>query len=685
MALSAVDLVSFNGNDGANPFSGLTTDAKGDLFGTTANGVLNGSGRGTVFEIYNTGTAADPIYAPNPTTLVSFNGPDGSNPVGNLIVDANGDLFGTTNAGGADGDGTAFEIVNTGTVDDPIYASTPTTLVSFNGADGAVVYGGLITDANGDLFGTTRGGGADSGGTVFEIANTGTAADPIYASTPTTLVSFNGPNDQGPQAGLIADANGDLFGTTLGDGANGDGTVFEIAKTASGYASTPTTLVTFNGANGKNPSASLIADAKGDLFGTTFEGGGTNGVGTVFEIVNTGTAANPVYASTPTTLATFNSTGGSAPTDPNGAFLNGSLIMDANGDLFGTTEQGGTQGVGDGTVFEIVNTGTAADPVYSSAPITLVTFNNTDGNEPLANVILNAGYLLGTTLGGGPDNDGTAFEINFAPAVSNILWFDPGTGDVGYNNGPNTPWHDLGEVPGGYTVAATGDFDGSGNNEILWFDAATGDVGYNQGPNTTWHDLGAVPSGYTVAGTGPFAANGTVDILWFDAATGDVGYNQGPETPWHDLGAVPSGYTVAATGDFDGSSNAEILWFDASTGDVGYNQGPETTWHDLGAVPGGYTVAGTGNFAGNGTLDILWFDPTTGDVGYNQGPETPWHDLGAVPSGYTVAGVGDFDGNSNAEILWYNAGTGDVGYNQGPNTTWHDLGAVPHGYIVAAV
>ena len=142
------------------------------------------------------------------------------------------------------------------------YASTPITLVSFNGADGDQPRGSLIADANGDLFGTT-------GSTVFEIAKTAGG----YASTPTTLVSALA------QGSLIADFDGDLFGTTL------DGTAFEIVKTAGGYASTPTTLVSFDGTTGV-PQGSLIADSNGDLFGTT-DDGGANGDGTVFEIVKT--------------------------------------------------------------------------------------------------------------------------------------------------------------------------------------------------------------------------------------------------------------------------------------------------------------------------------------------------------------------------------------------------------------
>ena len=107
------------------------------------------------------------------------------------------------------------------------------TLVSFNGADGEFPFGGLITDAKGDLFGTTSGGGADGDGTAFEIANTGTFCHPVYASAPTTLVTFNGANGSSPESALIADAKGDLFGTTVSGGASDYGTAFEIANTGS--------------------------------------------------------------------------------------------------------------------------------------------------------------------------------------------------------------------------------------------------------------------------------------------------------------------------------------------------------------------------------------------------------------------------------------------------------------------
>ena len=323
-----------------------------------------------------------------PTTLVSFNGSNGNQPRGDLLADAAGNLFGTTEGGGGNGFfGTVFEIARTGSG----YASTPTTLARFNGTDGDSLLAGVIADAAGNLFGTTAGGGANGFGTVFEIAKTAGG----YASTPTTLVSFNGSNGRNPTGSLLVDAAGNLFGTTTAGGAggvNGSGTVFEIAKTSSGYASTPTTLVSFNGTNPRGPEAGLIADAAGNLFGTTIDGGAYN-VGTVFEIAKTGGG----YASAPTTLVSFNTTDGWEPF--------GGLIADAAGDLFGTATGGGAYG--DGTVFEIAKTAGG----YASTPTTLVSFNGSNGQEPRAGLLNVGDNLFGTTELGGSSGCGTIFEI----------------------------------------------------------------------------------------------------------------------------------------------------------------------------------------------------------------------------------------------------------------------------------
>ena len=374
-------LVNFAGADGRNPIinSSLFIDATGDIFGTTAIGGADNNG--AVFELVNKVGG----YAGTPKILVSFGGANGAAPEGGLIADAAGDLFGMTYSGGADGDGTVFEIAKTRHG----YASSPTALITFTGANGALPTCGLIADAAGDLFGMTDKGGTDNDGTVFEIAKTRHG----YASAPITLASFTGADGAYPERSLIVDAEGNLLGTTYKGGVDGDGTVFEIAKTRHGYASTPTTLASFNDANGRSPLCTLVADAAGNLFGTTAQGG-LDGDGTVFEIIKT----RHGYASSPTTLVNFSGPDGAAPET--------NLIIDAAGNLFGTTYSGGA--ANSGTVFEIAKTLQG----YATSPTTLVSFTGADGGNPDSGLTADAaGNLFGTTYQGGTSNDGTLFEV----------------------------------------------------------------------------------------------------------------------------------------------------------------------------------------------------------------------------------------------------------------------------------
>jgi uncharacterized repeat protein (TIGR03803 family) len=386
--------------NGAFPYAGLIIDANGNLFGTTRFGGL--SGEGTVFEVAKTAAGyTGAVTISNFCATQTVPCTDGQQPYAGLIADADGNLFGTTRFGGAyragftapSGYGTVFEVSTTARGS----SNTHTTLVSFDNTDGAFPLAGLIADARGNLFGTTSGGGANGDGTVFEVARTASG----YDSSPTILVSFNGTDGANPVAGLLADARGNLFGTTSRGGANGDGTVFEIARTSSGYAGTPTTLVSFNGTDGASPQAGLIADAHGNLFGTT-SGGGANGYGTVFEITRTAGG----YANTPTVLVSFNGTDGAKPY--------ASLLADANGNLFSTTESGGAHGAG--TVFEIAKTRRG----YAGTPTTLYSFCSKfpprgsclDGANPYAGLIADAdGNLFGTTESGGQSSNGTVFEL----------------------------------------------------------------------------------------------------------------------------------------------------------------------------------------------------------------------------------------------------------------------------------
>ena len=714
-------LVSFNGiaDEGSAPMGSLIADANGDLFGTTAGGGANDDG--TVFEIAKTAAG----YASTPINLVSFNEADGDRPFAGLIADSNGDLFGTTEFGGANDDGTVFEIAKTA---GGYATSTPTILVSFNGTNGAEPEGSLIADANGDLFGTTTGldpttGDTLTDGAVFEIVKTVAG----YASTPTTLVSFNGTNGERPLRALITDSNGDLFGVTLGGGANDDGAVFEIAKTAGGYASTPTTLVSFDGTNGELPEASLIADSNGDLFGTTSNGGGgglgnggLNGDGTVFEIVKTAGG----YASTPTTLVSFDGT--------NGEFPEASLIVDANGDLFGTTTglDPTTNAQSGGTVFEIAKTAGG----YASTPTILVSFNNVD-DSPNGGLIADAnGDLLGLTEDGGTSNGGSVFEITDSgfgaapppppppPPPVDLLWQNTdgqasiwemdgnslvGGGAVSPNPGPS--WKAIGR----------GDFFGAGASDILWQNTSSGQASVWEMNGNSLVGGGAVspnpgPS-WRAVGAGDFNGDGLSDILWQNTSSGQVsiwemGQNEvvpdiidggggggggpvaspGPGVP-KVIGGGPvtpnpgPAWKAIGTGDFNKDGDADILFQNASTGQVSIWEMSGNTLKAGGAVspnPGpAWQAIGTGDFNGDGFSDILFQNKSTGQVSIwemngnllkgggpvsaNPGPS--WHAIG-TDGGSDIL----FQNTSGQASIWDMSdnrivGGGPVSPNPGPS------------------
>ncbi len=376
-----ITLVDFNFGIGAAPSAGLSADASGNLFGTTSAG--GAYGKGTVFEIAKLPGG----HASAPTTLVSFKGDDGAAPKAGVIADPQGNLFGTTSAGGTDGQGTVFEIAKTPRG----YASTPTTLISFNVRNGAAPLAGLTADARGDLLGTTSAGGVHADGTVYKIVR----ALVGRAGTLQTLVNFEFANGSAPVGGLTTDRQGNLFGTTSRGGAHGQGTVFETAKTADGYATSPITLVSFDFSNGAAPSAGVYIDAKGDLFGTT-SAGGMYGQGTVFEIMR----SDGGYAESPTVLVSFKGEDGASP--------QAGVIADVEGNLFGTTSAGGASGYG--TVFEIAKTSGG----YANFPTSLVSFNLINGGAPAAGLIADAnGNLFGTTsIGGVHQYYGTTFELS---------------------------------------------------------------------------------------------------------------------------------------------------------------------------------------------------------------------------------------------------------------------------------
>jgi len=313
-------LHAFSGPDGAVPFAALVQGSDGNFYGTAYEG--GGQNNcGTVFKITPSGAF---------TELYLFSGPDGSRPYSGLIQASDGNFYGTTATGGAYGYyGTAFKLTPSGQL---------TTLISFGDLTaGANPEAGLVQGSDGNFYGTTFGDGISDNGTVFQLTLSGGSAT-LYS-----FLSISGSDGANPVASLVQGGDGNFYGTTIGGGLFGYGTVFRI--TPSGAL---TTLHSFNGTDGAGPDGSLVQGSDGNFYGTTV-GGAVNNHGTVFQLTSSGGL---------TTLYSFNNEG----INPHG-----SLVQGTDGSFYGTTSSGGYYSVG--TVYKI-NIGLPAAPAGLTATAT---------------------------------------------------------------------------------------------------------------------------------------------------------------------------------------------------------------------------------------------------------------------------------------------------------------------------
>jgi uncharacterized repeat protein (TIGR03803 family) len=355
---------------------------------------------------------------------------DGTNPAGGLLMDAAGNLFGTTSAGGAANGGTVFEL----SADANKVPRRQTVLYSFcakrNCTDGRSPRSALIMDAAGNLYGTTNSGGAQEGaGAVFELAPdpaTGTWAEKVLYS----FCAQGGCPDGAFPSGLIMDGAGNLYGTTegIGGGAYAWGTVFELTPGAA--TGTWKMKVVHNFCvqvptcpDGGDPRAGLFMDTGGNLYGTTLSGG-AHFAGTVFEL----TPDTATGTWTETVLYSFCAQG-HFPNCTDGYFPQSDLIMDAAGNLYGTTVEGNGPR-NRGTVFELTpdtSAGTWTETVLYRFCAQGKFPHCTDGDDPGGLIMDAAGNLYGTTqfggAGGSPDKNGfagTVFELS--PGTAKSRW-----------------------------------------------------------------------------------------------------------------------------------------------------------------------------------------------------------------------------------------------------------------------
>src|ERR1039458_468860 len=322
--------------DGYEPQSALVQHSNGYLYGTTRRG--GADSEGAVFGVSTDGT----LFASLASFDIDNGGFLGETPISGLTQGPDGNLYGTTEKGGADLAGEVFQYSKSGLI----------VLYSFTGGDdGAGPYAGLLQGLDGNLYGTTTTGGFwtfldphNTGyGTVFRITATGTL---------NTLYSFNGSDGSDPCGNLVQGKDGGLYGTTQYGGAYGFGTVFKI--TTNGLFGR---LYSFTGVNdGACPRAGLVQGGDGDLYGTTYSDSSGAGFGTVFKITSNGTL---------TTLASFNNSNGANP--------NSTLVLATDGNFSGPTDSGLTDyppitGVIQnwGTVFQMTPAGAIRSEEHTS-------------------------------------------------------------------------------------------------------------------------------------------------------------------------------------------------------------------------------------------------------------------------------------------------------------------------------
>jgi uncharacterized repeat protein (TIGR03803 family) len=423
--------------DGGYPYAGLIMDSKGNFYGTTSSFGANGTGG--VFEFSPTGTETVLYNFPSGV----FNYPFDYYFEGTLLMDK-GNLYGTNYQGGDFPYGTVYELAKPAKKGE---GWTESTLFNFGGdqgneTDGAVPYAGLIMDKEGNLYSTTNAGGVTSGGTIFELTPTSSGC-PVDSYTDDTnwcdnqLYSFGynpytkGGGEDGiyPYGGVIMDKEGNLYGTAEAYGQYSGGAVWELSPVSATGAcpggSNPNyplgnwcetvlyNFVTYS-ADGTNPFAGLIMDSKGNLYGTTFWGtndyGPGSGYGSVFElgpvpatgICPAGSSAGNGWCET--VIHTFGGSG-------DGSNPYAGLIRDSKGNLYGTTYNGGANGYG--IVFELSPPTKKGGAWTETVLYSFCSLQScADGGNPVAGLLRDKeGDLYGTTQYGGAYAEGTVFEV----------------------------------------------------------------------------------------------------------------------------------------------------------------------------------------------------------------------------------------------------------------------------------
>ncbi len=545
---------------------------------------------------------------------------NGANPMGGLTLGSDGNLYGTTSGGGTNGgNGTVFSLSN----------GVTTVLYEFTGgADGRSPNTGLVEGTNGLYYGTTKAGGI-GGGTIFTISTNG-ILDTLYSFSPFIKTS----DGNHPQAGLVLAGNGNYYGTTELGGSDNLGTIYQITPTGA-YAQ----IYSFSGGtNGQSPIAALVQGADGGLYGTTYNGGANND-GTVFRMTTNGA------------WALLHAFAGSDGVNPTG------LVQGTNGLLYGTTASGGLNSAG--TAFQLMTNGTFTN---------LHSFNTSvDGGNPTGPLVFGpTGLMYGTLESGGANSFGTLFSMSTAGAVVNLYSF---TGD---NDGA-TP-------AGGLALG------GDGN---LYGTAEIGGAGFNTGGGGTVFQISPIGTMFTVVEIFPGVNDGATpsalvlgsnNIFYGTSQSGGTNgqgnvFRVGTNAPFTNLysftgfndGSEPIGALVLGTNGFYygvsefGGTNGAGEVFKVSASGVVADIYSFTGEGDGGNPASALVLAPDGNFYGSTTTGTIFRITHSGNLTtlytFPDGTYANGLILGTNGSLYGTSPNGGMGGNGSVFVIGTGGGT----------------------------